>query len=108
MYASVNVSRVVGAKGFVSHGPLVEEEANVTWIPIVDDDANSDVVRAVKTWTSVGRPVPGVIAPMKHAPRTLRGVMAMNGAVTFGGSCLGRTMEEWVAVAVSAVNECFY
>ena len=78
------------------------------WIPIVEDDANSEVARAGRTWTGAGREVPGVIAPMKHAPRTLRGVMAMNSAVTFGGSSLGRETEEWIATAVSAVNECFY
>ena len=78
------------------------------WIHIPDDDADEAVARAVKPWRSQGRRTPGVIAPMKHAPRTLRGVMAMNNAVTFGGSSLGRRTEELVATTVSAVNECFY
>ncbi len=66
------------------------------------------MARATKSWRNAGRPVPGVIAPMKHAPRTLRGVMQMNGAVTFGGSSLGRRDEELIATATSAVNDCFY
>ena len=78
------------------------------WICIPDDDADPAVARAIQPWRAQGRPVPGVIAPMKHAPRTLRGVMAMNNAVTFGGSSLGRRTEELVATTVSAVNECFY
>ena len=78
------------------------------WIDIPADDASPEVARAVKPWSRRGVPTPGVIAPMKHAPRTLRGVMQMNNAVTFGGSSLGRRTEELIATSVSAVNDCFY
>jgi hypothetical protein len=45
---------------------------------------------------------------MKPAPATLRAVLRMNDAVTFGGSSLGRRREELVAASVSALNSCFY
>ena len=78
------------------------------WIDYPADDATPEVERATRQWTREGLPVPGVIAPMKHAPRTLRGVLQMNAAVTFGGSSLGRRTEELIATATSAVNDCFY
>ncbi len=52
--------------------------------------------------------MPAVVAVMKPSPRTLRAVLQMNSAVTFGGSVLGRRDEELIATAVSALNDCFY
>ncbi len=78
------------------------------WIAYPADDATKEIERATRPWRREGRPVPGVIAPMKHAPRTLRGVLQMNQAVTFGGSSLGQRTEELIATATSAVNDCFY
>ena len=78
------------------------------WIDYPADDASPEVERATRPWRGRDLPVPGVIAPMKHAPRTLRGVLQMNNAVTFGGSSLGQRTEELIATAVSAVNDCFY
>ncbi len=78
------------------------------WIDIPADDATPEVTRATRIWREEQRPVPAVIAPMKHSPRTLRGVMRMNSAVTFGGSVLGPRREELIAAATSAINDCFY
>ncbi len=78
------------------------------WIEIPGDEDDAEVARATRTWRRQGVPVPGVVAPMKIAPRTLRAVMQMNAAVTFGGSVLGRLREELVATTVSLVDECFY
>ena len=36
------------------------------------------------------------------------GERRMNGAVTFGGSSLGRLREELIAASTSALNDCFY
>ena len=80
----------------------------MSWISIPPDDASPEVARVVRGFTAAPRPVPAVIAPMKHNPRALRAVMQMNSAVTFGGSSLGRMREELVATTVSALNDCFY
>lgn len=78
------------------------------WIRYPGDEDTPAISRATRAWRDEGRQVPAVIAPMKHAPRTMRGVLQMNGAVTFGGSSLGQRDEELLATAVSAVNDCFY
>ena len=78
------------------------------WITLPGDEDTPALTRATQPWRSEGRAVPGVIAVMKPSPRTLRGVMQMNSAVTFGGSRLGHRREELISAAVSAVNECFY
>ena len=80
----------------------------MAWITLPDDDATPALARATKPWRSQGRAVPAVIAVMKPAPRTLRGVMQMNNAVTFGGSRLGARREELIATATSCLNDCFY
>ena len=78
------------------------------WISIPEDDATPELERATRPWRREGRRVPGIVAVMKPAPRTLRGVLQMNNAVTFGGSRLGRRREELIATATSSLNECFY
>ena len=80
----------------------------MSWLTLPDDTQTPELARATRPWRREGRPVPAVIAPMKLHPRALRGVMQMNNAVTFGGSVLGRALEERIAVTVSALNECFY
>jgi hypothetical protein len=78
------------------------------WIRLPEDEETVALKRATKPWRDQGRAVPGIIAVMKPAPRTLRGVMQMNSAVTFGGSRLGRRREELIATATSCLNDCFY
>jgi hypothetical protein len=79
------------------------------WIDIPPDDADAQIARLTKHWTvDQERPVPGVIAPMKHRARTMRAVLQLNAAVTFGGSSLGHVREELIATTVSALNDCFY
>lgn len=79
-----------------------------TWIRLPGDTETADVSRATKKWQKQGRQTPAVVAVMKVSPDTLRAVDRMNGAVTFGGSILGRRREELLATLTSAVNECFY
>lgn len=78
------------------------------WIELPADDATPALERATKQFRDQGRPVPGVVAIMKPDPRTLRAVLQMNMAVTFGGSSLGQRREELIAASVSALNDCFY
>jgi alkylhydroperoxidase family enzyme len=80
----------------------------MAWIDLPDDEATPKLARLTSAWRKQGRKVPSVIAVMKHAPDTLRSVLKMNDAVTFGGSVLGRRREELVATTVSALNACFY
>ena len=80
----------------------------MSWINLPDDDATPELERLTKPYRNEGRPVPSVVAAMKPNPRAMRAILQMNGAVTFGGSTLGRYREEFIATAVSALNECFY
>jgi len=78
------------------------------WIEEPADDATPELERVTRPWSRAGRPTPAVIGVMKVSPETLKTVNRMNGAVTFGGSVLGRVREELIASATSALNECFY
>lgn len=80
----------------------------MSWIELPLDDESPALVRATAAWTKEGKQVPSVIAAMKHNPKALRSVMQMNYAISFGGSVLERWTEEFIAVTVSAYNECFY
>ncbi len=65
----------------------------MAWIELPDDDATPQLKRVTQTYRDQGRDVPAVVAVMKTSAKTLRGVMQMNQAVTFGGSSLGRRRE---------------
>ena len=80
----------------------------MAWITLPDDEATPQLSRLTAPYRKEGRPTPSVIAVMKPAHRTMRAVLQMNSAVTFGGSQLGRACEELIATTVSALNECFY
>ena len=80
----------------------------MSWLDLPSPDVNKQVERLTRRWTREGLEVPTVIAPMMLRPRALRAVLAMNEAVTFGGSGLGRRREEQIATAVSAWNGCFF
>ena len=80
----------------------------MSWIEIPGDHETPELARLTKPYRDEGRPTPAVIAPLKHNPKSMRAVLQMNYAVTFGGSELGRYEEELVATTVSALNECFY
>jgi len=80
----------------------------MAWIDLPDDDATPALERLTRTYRKQNRPVPSVVAIMKPNPAAMRGVLAMNSGVTFGGSSLGRRREELIATATSALNDCFY
>ncbi len=80
----------------------------MAWIDPPPDTATPELERLTRRWRRQGTPVPPIVAVMKPSPRTLRAVLALNAAATFGGSVLGRRTEELVATAVSAFNDCFY
>ena len=80
----------------------------MSWLDLPGDTDTPKLARATRPWRDEGHPVPAVIAPMKLNPRAMRSVLAMNSAVTFGGSVLGRALEERIAVTVSALNDCFF
>jgi hypothetical protein len=80
----------------------------MAWIELPDDEATPELARVTKQYRTAGRPVPRVIGVMKPSPKTLRAVLKLNMAVTFGGSSLGRRREELIATTVSALNDCFY
>lgn len=78
------------------------------WIDLPADEATPELERLTRPYRRAGQPVPGIIAVMKPSPNTLKSVMRLNDAVTFGGSVLGRVREELVAASTSALNDCFY
>ena len=80
----------------------------MSWIALPGDEDTPQLTRLTKPYREAGRPVPSVVAALKPNPANLRAVMQMSAAVTFGGSTLGRRREELIAVAVSALNDCFY
>ena len=80
----------------------------MSWLDLPDPDSTSEISRATTKWRKEGVQVPTVIAPLMLRPKTLRAVMQMNNAVTFGGSSLGRRREELIATTVSCLNHCFF
>ena len=80
----------------------------MSWIALPADDASPELERLTRPYAKQGRPPPSVVAPLKHSPKAFRAVMQMNNAVTFGGSRLGRRIEEMISTCVSALNDCFY
>jgi len=80
----------------------------MSWIKLPGDEDSVELARITRIYRDEGRATPSVVAIMKPSPRTLRAVMQMNAAVTFGGSCLGSFREELIATVVSAINKCFY
>ena len=80
----------------------------MAWIDLPGDQDTPALERATRTYRKQGRAVPAVVAVMKPGPRTLRAVLQLNQAVTFGGSVLDRRTEELIATSVSALNDCFY
>ncbi len=82
-------------------------EVLVSWLKLPGDTETPELERITKSYREKGK-VPSIVAAMKSSPKTLKAVLRMNSAVTFGGSCLGRRREEMVATTVSALNHCFY
>lgn len=80
----------------------------MSFFDLPGDQSSPLLSRLTKKYRDEGRATPNVIAAMKLAPKTMRSVLQLNNAVTFGGSVLGRKREELVAVATSAINACFY
>lgn len=80
----------------------------MSWLDLPAPDATPELERITRTWRNQGLEVPTVIAPMMLRPKALRAVLKMNEAVTFGGSGLGRRVEELIATSVSAWNGCFF
>ena len=60
-----------------------------------------------QTEAKSGDPGP-IIKVMSINPKAMQAVMAVNQAVTFGGSALTRVQEEAIATTVSVVSECRY
>ena len=80
----------------------------MSFFDLPGDESSPQLSRLIKKYRDEVRAPPNVIAAMKLAPKTMRSVLQLNNAVTFGGSVLGRKREELVAVATSAINACFY
>lgn len=80
----------------------------MSWLKLPDPNSIPELKRATKKWADQAVAVPSVIAPLMLRPKSLRAIMQMNYAVTFGGSGLGRKREEMIATAVSAINDCFF
>jgi len=80
----------------------------MSWIRLPGDQDTPELSRLTAVYRQEERPVPAVVAAMKPNAQAMRALLQMNQAVTFGGSTLGRYREEWAAVTVSALNECFY
>jgi hypothetical protein len=89
--------------------------ANVTWVKTFDETEATGRLGEVytKLLGSVlgGRrisKIPPIMACMGLRPDALLSVWNLNRDITFGASTLGRTREEMIATAVSAINRCHY
>ena len=80
----------------------------MSWIDLPADDETPELDRLTRPYRGEGQNLPGIVAALKPNPKGLRTVLQMNYAVTFGGSTLGRRLEELIASAVSALNHCYY
>jgi hypothetical protein len=80
----------------------------MSWIDLPADDASPQISRLTRTFLSQGKPVPSIMAAMKHNPSAMRAALQLNQAVAFGNSVLGTRREELIATTVSALNDCFY
>ncbi len=84
------------------------EPTRRSWIHEPGDTESPELERITRGYRKQGRRSPSVIAVMTCAPATLKNVLRLHEAVTFGGSKLGRDREELIASTTSALNECFY
>jgi AhpD family alkylhydroperoxidase len=80
----------------------------MSWLTLPGDEATPELARLTAPWRERGQQVPPVIQVLKARPATLRAVVDLNYALTFGASSLGRRGEELIAVWVSALNDCFF
>lgn len=87
----------------------------MTWVKTIDESEATgrlgEVYAKLLGSTLGGRrisKIPPIMKCMSLRPDALHGVWQLNSAITFGASTLGRTREEMIATAVSAVNHCHY
>jgi len=87
----------------------------MTWVKTIDETEATgrlgEVYAKLLGSTLGGRRIskmPSIMKCMDLRPDALLSVWQLNSAVTFGASTLGRTREEMIATAVSAVNHCHY
>ena len=87
----------------------------MTWVKTIDQaraTGRLSEVYAKLLDTTLGdrriNKLPPVMQCMSVRPDALLSVWNLNSAITFGASTLGRTREEMIATAVSAVNRCHY
>ena len=55
----------------------------------------------------IGR-LPSVLSAMSINPKAFKAVRDLNGAITSGGSTLGRKTEELISAHISRLNQCEY
>ncbi len=81
----------------------------MAWIRVISDaEAKGDVKEVYEEVKGkIGRISP-MLQAMSLRPEVLKRVHEMGNAIHFGGSSLGKQLEQMLAVVVSAANGCRY
>jgi len=81
----------------------------MAWIRVISDaEATGDVKEVYEEVKGkIGRISP-MLQAMSLRPEVLKRVHEMGNAIHFGGSSLGKQLEQMLAVVVSATNGCRY
>ena len=81
----------------------------MAWIQVIrDEEATGDVKQIYEEVKGkIGRISP-MLQAMSLRPDVLRRVNELGNAIHFGGSSLGKKLEQMLAVVVSATNGCRY
>jgi alkylhydroperoxidase family enzyme len=81
----------------------------MAWIRVVSDDEAMGDVKEVyeEVKGKIGRLSP-MLQSLSLRPDVLRRVHDLGNAIHFGGSSLGKKLEQMLAVVVSAANGCRY
>ena len=78
------------------------------WIETLDPEDNRTVASIYRTVNSGDGSFPEFLELFTLKPRVLQKLMLFENSITFGGSSLGRRLEELISFHVSVLNECKY
>ena len=80
----------------------------MVWIETLDESQDPIVQELAAYRKRTHGYFPNVLASMSLKPETLRRLLGFQDTMTFGGSSLGRRLEELISFRVSALNSCTY
>ena len=78
------------------------------WIETLGPEDDKTLASIYRTVKSGDEPFPEFLELFTLKPRVLQKLMLFENSITFGGSSLGRRLEELISFYVSVLNECKY